>query len=157
MPEVIDIPNDRRQDPQYTRSNGAVVGRDGCRVPLPWKKSGSTLGFSPENAKKEPWLPIPQYLSKLSVQAEEGDPESTLSLYRKAISLRHKFRHSEEMEWVGNEEGVLHVKRPGGWEILMNVSRDEGMEIPKGEVVLCSGKLDGSVLPVDTTVWVKVV
>src|SRR5690606_38432743 len=36
LPEVIDLPDERRQDPRFHRTGGASLGRDGCRVPLPW-------------------------------------------------------------------------------------------------------------------------
>lgn len=34
LPEVIDIPDDARQDPTWFRSHGERYGRDGCRVPI---------------------------------------------------------------------------------------------------------------------------
>jgi len=34
LPEVLDLPDDCRQDPRFFRSGGAVRGRDGCRVPI---------------------------------------------------------------------------------------------------------------------------
>ncbi|MGO2516902.1 MAG: alpha-amylase family glycosyl hydrolase, partial [Corynebacterium variabile] len=39
LPEVLDIPDDRRQDPTFFRTRGTdtpELGRDGCRVPVPW-------------------------------------------------------------------------------------------------------------------------
>ena len=36
LPEVIDLPDDARQDPTWFRTNHERYGRDGCRVPLPW-------------------------------------------------------------------------------------------------------------------------
>lgn len=59
------------------------------------------------------------------------------------------------MEWLGEKEGVVHYCRPGGWEILMNVSCPAGVQVPKGEVLLSSGKLEGDIIPVNTTVWIK--
>ena len=35
LPEVIDLPDDARQDPTWFRTNGERYGRDGCRVPIP--------------------------------------------------------------------------------------------------------------------------
>jgi alpha-glucosidase len=43
--EVMDIPESEIQDPQYLRNLKADKGRDGCRVPLPWTKTGSSFGF----------------------------------------------------------------------------------------------------------------
>ena len=36
LPEVLDLPDEARQDPIFARTGGAEIGRDGCRVPLPW-------------------------------------------------------------------------------------------------------------------------
>ena len=46
LPEVTDIPDAARQDPRFRRSAGQVPGRDGCRVPIPWTRTGRGLGFS---------------------------------------------------------------------------------------------------------------
>ena len=47
LPEVEDIPDDRRRDPMWLRSGGRDPGRDGCRVPIPWsviaRRTGSAL------------------------------------------------------------------------------------------------------------------
>ncbi len=51
--EVFDLP-DARQDPVWLRSKGTDTGRDGCRVPLPWKANEPSYGFSPEGRS---WLP----------------------------------------------------------------------------------------------------
>ena len=36
LPEVLDMPDDARQDPVFAGTGGRKKGRDGCRVPLPW-------------------------------------------------------------------------------------------------------------------------
>ena len=35
LPEVIDLPAHVRQDPVFVRADGQLLGRDGCRLPLP--------------------------------------------------------------------------------------------------------------------------
>ena len=47
LPEVTDIGDAARQDPRFRRTAGEYPGRDGCRVPLPWARSGKDL-VSPE-------------------------------------------------------------------------------------------------------------
>lgn len=37
LPEVFDIAEDMRADPIFFRTAGEQLGRDGCRVPLPWE------------------------------------------------------------------------------------------------------------------------
>src|SRR5262249_28395795 len=47
LPEVLDLPAQARQDPIFARTGGAELGRDGCRVPLPWSGSAPPYGFGP--------------------------------------------------------------------------------------------------------------
>ena len=56
LEEVLDIPDGLRQDPIFARTNGERVGRDGCRVPLPWAGDEAPFGFGPSGT---PWLPQP--------------------------------------------------------------------------------------------------
>jgi hypothetical protein len=50
LPEVIDLPDDARQDPIWFRTHGERYGRDGCRVPIPWTSEGTTYGFNDTSA-----------------------------------------------------------------------------------------------------------
>ena len=43
--EVADLPADALQDPIWERTGHTMKGRDGCRVPLPWTRSGPSFGF----------------------------------------------------------------------------------------------------------------
>ena len=70
LPEVADLPDAERQDPTFFRSPGVDVGRDGCRVPLPWARSGSSFGFGADGAH----LPQPSWFGEYSVEAEEVGP-----------------------------------------------------------------------------------
>lgn len=157
LPEVIDIPDEKREDPIFFRRKGAEIGRDGCRVPLPWTTSSPTFGFSPSSATKEPWLPMPDWFGEYSAEKEDGDSNSTLNLYREALGLRKELQDkTETMSWVGEKgDGVLHFKRPGGWEVVINISSKEAVELPKGEVVVASDALDNGRLPINTGVWIK--
>ena len=51
LPEVADIPWDELEDPTaFNRVRDQIEkGRDGCRVPLPWKAGTPTFGFSPRH------------------------------------------------------------------------------------------------------------
>ncbi|BFO17335.1 hypothetical protein SHKM778_37230 [Streptomyces sp. KM77-8] len=85
LPEA-DIPLDRIEDPMHARSGGVDPGRDGCRVPLPWTADAPHAGFG-----GEPWLPQPAGWASYAADRQEGDPGSTLALYREAIRLRPAF------------------------------------------------------------------
>src|SRR5699024_3334713 len=64
LPEVADIPDELREDPAHKRAG--VPGRDGCRVPMPWKREAPALGFSRPG---ESWLPQPPEVAELAVDA----------------------------------------------------------------------------------------
>ena len=147
--EVPDIPEDLVQDPVFSRSRGAEKGRDGCRVPLPWAVGGPSFGFGPGTAH----LPQPAWFGPLSVEAQERDPASTLSLYRSALRWRRELQTAENMEWLPGTNGqVLHFTRPGGWRCLTNFG-PAPVPLPAGDVILTSVPVEGDDLPADTTAW----
>ncbi|MFJ7207424.1 glycoside hydrolase family 13 protein [Streptomyces sp. NPDC098789] len=84
LPEVVDLPDEVRQDPAFSRGAGQDGLRDGCRVPIPWSGEEAPYGFGSGDS----WLPQPVEWAGLSVAAQTGDPHSTLELYRAAIELR---------------------------------------------------------------------
>ncbi|MBP0456891.1 alpha-amylase family glycosyl hydrolase [Streptomyces montanisoli] len=120
LPEVADLPDSVLQDPVHARSGGARKGRDGCRVPLPWSASGPSLGFSAGPG----WLPQPDAFAALSVEAQDGNPESTLTLYRAALRLRRALAGGERLTWATTaEEGVLDFA-VGGLRCVLNTGPD---------------------------------
>jgi len=148
--EVPDIPAERIQDPAFLRSGGAEKGRDGCRVPLPWTSDGSSLGFGTGAAH----LPQPAWFGPLSVEAQEDDPASTLTLYRRALYWRRKLQAAESLEWMPGTSGqVLHFARPGGWRSVTNFG-PAPVPLPHGTVIVASAPLEEGLLPADTTAWI---
>ncbi|WP_030671006.1 glycoside hydrolase family 13 protein [Streptomyces rimosus] len=154
LPEVADLDRGALQDPVWTRSQGRSKGRDGCRVPLPWRRTGSSYGFGTGGS----WLPQPPYWGELSVEAQEGDPAAPLELYRRALHLRRGLLADEGLEWVGDDEtvagGLLHFRRSGGWHCLANLS-DTPRPLPDGTLLLSSAPVTGDELPPWTTAWVR--
>jgi len=149
--EVADIPADRRQDPSFFRSGGAEVGRDGCRVPLPWESTGSSFGFGGGAAH----LPQPPWFAAASVAAQRHDPASTLSLYRAALRLRRELQAAEQLEWTTDAaDEVVAFVRPGGWEVVTNFGT-ESAPLPPGEVLVASTPLEDGSLPGESTVWLR--
>lgn len=148
--EVAAIPDSERQDPTFFRSGGVDVGRDGCRVPLPWESEGESFGFGPGGSH----LPQPAWFAEASVEAEELREESTLSLYRRALALRRELQTAEHLEWRGEEAGTVDFSRPNGWRSVTNLGA-EAVELPEGEVLLASAAFEGRLLPPDTTVWLR--
>lgn len=155
LPEVVKMDPSERQDPTFFRTKGEEIGRDGCRVPLPWTTSSPSYGFSPKTASAKPHLPMPDWFKDYAVEILDKDDNSTLRMYQKALEQRKLLQTAEKLEWLNEGvKDVLHFQRPGGWEVIMNMS-DEDVELPKGEVIITSGPLDGGKVPKDTTVWLK--
>ncbi|SIT67527.1 alpha-glucosidase [Microbacterium sp. RU33B] len=151
--EVAEIPAVERQDPSFFRTGGDDMGRDGCRVPLPWTTDGESLGFGSAHAH----LPQPAWFAASAVEVQESDPQSTLSLYRAALALRERLQTSESLEWVETgRDDVLHFRREGGWSVVTNFGT-EPFALPAGDVVLSSSPTDDGSVGAATTVWVRTI
>jgi alpha-glucosidase len=153
LPEVADIPIEAVQDPIAHRTCGAVKGRDGCRVPLPWQSEGPSFGFS----ERESWLPQPAWLGRYAVQAQLTNGRSSLQLYRAALSLRHALQiRDTQLLWLSQPvDGALHFRRANGWECLVNFS-DKPIPLPPGQPILrsdCNPLGRGTPLDPDAAVW----
>ena len=149
--EVAEIPDVDRQDPTFFRSPGIDQGRDGCRVPLPWTEDGPAFGFGAAGAH----LPQPEWFGTYAVDLQDGDPASTLSLYRRALDLRHTLQTDEQLAWVETGRAdVVAFERPNGWTVVTNFGV-EPAELPAGEVLLSSSPFEGDALPGETTVWLR--
>lgn len=149
--EVPDIAEDARQDPTFFRSRGVELGRDGCRVPLPWTSEGPAFGFG----SVAPHLPQPGWFAEHSVDREESDPTSTLWLYRHALRLRRELTGSEQLDWLELGDQVVGFRRPGGWVSVTNFGA-QPVPLPDGEVLLSSEALPGDgTLPGAVTVWLR--
>lgn len=148
--EAVDIPDDSRQDPTFVRSPGWDVGRDGCRVPIPWSESGPSFGFGTAGAH----LPQPDWFGQHSVEVENSDPDSFLNLYRHALHLRSKLVGEEDLQWVSSPAGTLAFRRPGRWLCVTNFSASP-IPLPSGDILLLSGELNDGKLPTATTAWIR--
>lgn len=150
LQEVAEIPDAARTDPSFFRNREVEVGRDGCRVPLPWTPTGSSYGFGGGGAH----LPQPRWFGRYSVAAQEGDPSSTLALYRRALRLRRDLVTDETLTWLPvDHDHVLRFIRPNGWEVVANFGATP-VPLPAGQVVLSSGPV-GESIPGETTVWLQ--
>ncbi|MFF8829170.1 alpha-amylase family glycosyl hydrolase [Streptomyces sp. NPDC015131] len=148
LPEVADLPDEVRQDPAFLRGDGQDGLRDGCRVPLPWTVDGPSYGFGPGGS----WLPQPASWRDLSVEAQTGDPGSTLELYRAALALRRAhpaLGAGDAVEWLPAPEGVLAFRRrapregaaPGAGDLVCTVNLTGGpvvLRAPGDRVLLAS-------------------
>ncbi|WP_246140017.1 glycoside hydrolase family 13 protein [Protaetiibacter larvae] len=150
LPEVIDLPDEARQDPSFFRTGGKTYGRDGCRVPLPWEADAPGAGFGPT---AESWLPQPVYWPSYARDAQQGVPESTLEFYRSALAARRAHGlGSGTVEWLPSEDPEVLVLRNGAVTVVANTGAGT-TPLPAGRVVLASGPLGADRIPGDTTVW----
>jgi alpha-glucosidase len=155
LPEVEDIPDADRRDPMHARSGGINPGRDGCRVPIPWSDSKPPYGFSSDGVI--PWLEQPDDWADLSVESQEADGGSMLSLYRRGLRLRREapWGAAATIEWLETPADVLSFSRGPRFVCLTNFGA-EPVPLPAGtELLFASNDLQGGAVPEDTTVWLR--
>ncbi len=166
LDEVTSIPVEERRDPAWFRSGGSDGLRDGCRVPMPWVRSGATFGFS---AGPSAWLTQPAHWRDLSAEAQTDDPASMLSLMRTALRIRRSspVLGDGEMTWrddLALGDAVLAFERParGGAAAILVVCNtgSEPVTVPQPGVILASSRptlerlaSNDVVVPADTAVW----
>lgn len=157
LPEVFDLPDEARQDPIWVRSDGRELGRDGCRVPLPWVADGPNLGFSPEPGAARPWLPQPEWLGRYARDRQEQTSGSPLAVYRKLVHQRHRlFSSPDGVEWLDGPDGLLAFARGGG-VCVVNFT-DEPIRTPSSWplgtcAVTTEAVTDPAVVPPNSTSW----
>jgi alpha-glucosidase len=142
--EEADILAGLRQDPIFFRTSGTRLGRDGCRVPIPWSTEAPSFGFT----SGEPWLPMPAEWGSRSVEAERRDPNSVLELYRTALATRP----NGPFEWRESPPGAISFAR-GELVCVVNVD-SEPLSLADREVTLASEPLTGK-LPPGAAVWLR--
>ena len=153
LPEHTTLENRYRQDPTFVRTNGARVGRDGCRIPLPWEPEGDSSGFS-ESGKS--WLPQPESYKELARSIQEKNPESTLSFYKAALDLRKQLGLGEgSFNWLAGHQGPDTL----GYEnsdvkVLYNFGK-QPVDLSNFEILISSEPLSGKQLATNQCVWVK--
>ncbi len=76
---------DQMHDPYGIANYPNILGRDGCRTPMPWQGKAPHGGFT---TARKPWLPVPDEHRKLAVDRQETDPQSLLNRYRALIHWR---------------------------------------------------------------------
>lgn len=162
LPEHTSLPDAAREDPTFHRTAGAELGRDGARVPLPWSPVGEGLGFGPN-----PWLPQPESFREITVDHQEGDPQSTLNLYRRALRVRGELGlGTADFTWHELSDGPERVlayllSTSEGRTVLVAANLGEGdaeiAELSRGTLLLTSGQdaVIGNRLTVDSAVWLE--
>jgi alpha-glucosidase len=151
LPDVLDLPEEVLQDPTWERSGHTERGRDKCRVPLPWSGDAPPFGFSTSD---DTWLPMPAEWAALTVQKQQGDPESTLSFFQKALELRRKRAEFDgvELVWLTSPSDAVIFRARGGLVCALNAG-ETAIPLPAGEPIFASGPLVDGQLPPDVAAW----
>ncbi len=165
LPEA-DLSFDDLQDPYGIQFWPEFKGRDGCRTPMVWEPSDDDHGgFS--HAPRT-WLPISYDHLHMAVSTQDGDADSTLEHYRRAIALRHAMPvlRTGHIQDVVDEDGVLRFERvEDGARIFaaFNLGEEERrITLPKGRWAPIGADLgavppggDSVTLPPDTLCLVE--
>lgn len=153
LPDHTTMPHEFRQDPSYHRTGGERLGRDGCRVPLPWTRTGDSLGYSPTGKS---WLPQPTDWSQLSREVQREDPDSTLSLYRSALALR-RFHAlgSGSLAWAEDFMSQECISFLNNDVLVLLNTGTSNVEVPDLPVLLRSGSTGTSpgILDPEEAIW----
>jgi len=142
-----------RQDPTFARTKGTRVGRDGCRVPLPWNQSSDSSGFS-ETGKS--WLPQPESYRELARSLQENDASSTLAFYKNALAIRKELALGEgSFGWIAGHTGPESLAFDNsGIRVIYNFGK-ESIDLGSAEVLISSQPLVSGQLETNSCVWVR--
>jgi alpha-glucosidase len=145
-----------RQDPTFFRTKGERVGRDGCRVPIPWQSDAPAFGFS---ATGKSWLPQPDSYQGYSRNLQLGIEGSTLELYKSLLKLRksHDLGNGSltwKNELVG-ENGLAYLNN--GILVVANIGGDK-IKLPIGKILVSSqvGLESEGTLETDQVAWIQI-
>ena len=156
LPEHTTLEGKYRQDPTFSRTNGERVGRDGCRVPLPWEADGGlSFGF---NSTGKSWLPAPATYKKYARDVQEGVAGSTLELYKKLIAERKKLAlGSGEFRWAPEYSSANSLAYVNNGVLVLSNFGPDLITIPAGEVIVStqSSLHAGGQLEANQSAWIK--
>jgi alpha-glucosidase len=152
LPEVMDLPDELRQDPTWFRSGFAEHGRDGCRIPLPWNESGPTFGFS----KGVPWLPPPSWFGDYAAEKLWDEPDSVLRLHAEALGRRRELASALDgrFTWLATGHPDVLAYRHGELVCVVNFGDTPySMDSGWGEIVCGTARVLDGALPGPAAAW----
>lgn len=155
LPEHTTLEGEYRQDPTYFRTKGERVGRDGCRVPIPWEADAPGFGFSPSGKS---WLPQPANYRVFARNLQRGVPGSTLELYRRLLKVRKELGLGlGSLEWAPEHAGENSLAYRNGDVLVISNFDGAPIAIPAGELLVTTQHdltVEG-VLEHDQTAWIR--
>ncbi len=156
LPEHTMLEGKYRQDPTWFRTNGEKVGRDGCRVPLPWEANGGpSFGF---NTTGKSWLPAPESFKRYARDVQEGVAGSTLELYKRLIKERKEFAMgSGEFRFAPEYSSDSTLGYINNGVLVISNFGPDSVNVPAGKLLVTTQHdltVEG-VLEHDQTAWIK--
>ena len=154
LPEHTTLDASFREDPTFFRTKGERVGRDGCRVPIPWESDKPAYGF---NNTGKSWLPQPENYRRYARSEQRGVAGSTLELYRQLLKIRKEFNMGlGNLKWVEElcDETTLAFDN-SGVRVIANFGGT--VNLPGGELLATSQHdltVEG-VLEHDQVAWIR--
>jgi alpha-glucosidase len=149
------VPPEHRQDPSYHRG-GDPVGRDGCRVPMPWSGTTAPYGFGPGTG--QPWLPMPDDWADLTVERQLAGESSTLGFFKRMLRMRREVTPAlgDKVEHLATAPGTFAFRRDDLVCVVNCGSRPARLPDVAGELLISSGAdpFDGRIAP-DTAAWFR--
>lgn len=161
LPEHTLLDDAVRQDPAFFRTEGVERGRDGCRVPIPWKADAPGFGFTTtdDDGAAAPWLPQPASFAEYAADVQVGRPGSVHEMVKSALSERSaRMLGRGAIEWAPEhrpEDGVVAFTNES---ILLVANMGEAaIQLPAGVVVVASAEdaVAGQTLLPDSAVWIE--
>lgn len=143
-----------RKDPRYFDSDRTQIGRDGCRIPMPWRSDAPAFGFG---SSEKSWLSQPDHYKRYAVNVEEQDPHSTLALYRQLITLRQQYDLGNgQLLWFDAPRNDILLARNGSLCLFINFGYTP-IALPQGKIIAQSrpGIDKGDVLPGNAAIWIE--
>lgn len=154
LPEHSTLGAEYRQDPTFARTQGARVGRDGARVPLPWQSGlGAANGF---NTTGKAWLPQPEIYAQYARDLQRDVTGSTLEFYKSALKLRKELDLGNgSFKWVSEFCGAASLGYVNNGILVIHNFGTEPIVLPAKQKLAASfNETDGKLEPNDT-VWLR--
>ena len=154
LPEHTTLAPEVRQDPTFFRTKGERVGRDGCRVPIPWDAEAPAFGF---NDTGKAWLPQPANFRSYARNQQRGVAGSTLELYKRLLAVRKELDLGNgALTWHEDlcDEDTLAYENNG---VLVVANFNGTVSLPAGELLVTTQHdltIEG-VLEADQVAWIK--
>ncbi|PYI39525.1 alpha-amylase [Arthrobacter psychrolactophilus] len=166
LPDHTTLPDEARQDPTFARTGGERIGRDGCRIPLPWRGESPAAGFSDAATTSgdgsaeatAPWLPQPLDWQSYARDAQASDPTSHLAMYQHALATRRELGlGTGSLQWAEDfcsERSLAFLN--GDTLVILNTGSD-AMDLPHGTVIARSlpSRGDNTQLESSEAIWLK--